>query len=84
MLRLEPTTDSSKGFCGLCGYGQLGTPHGQIAGSLPVSDQQLIPQVGHLPDGSSLRKSSLAMILSPLFVILNNLTALIRQPLKML
>jgi len=64
MLRLDPTADRSNGRCGLWGYGQPGTPHGQIAGSLFVSDQQLMPQFGHFPVGSILRKSSLLISFS--------------------
>jgi hypothetical protein len=40
------------------GYGQPSTPQGQIAGSLFVSAQQLMPQCEHLPTGSSFLKSN--------------------------
>jgi len=53
-----PVGERGNAITSPCGYGQPGTPQGQIAGFPPVSSQQLIPQCEHLPQGSSFLKSS--------------------------
>jgi hypothetical protein len=56
--RLVPVAERGKAITLFAGYGQPGTPQGQIAGLLSVSAQQLIPQLEHLPTGSNFLKSS--------------------------